>query len=127
MFVTAADAFTTPFPSASGYTRGRVVMYTLPNRFHSRGDGMRFLLISLAALALYAQVERASIVGTVTDKTGASIPGADIRVTNETTNTSLGVSTTESGDYSAPNLIPGSYTITAQKQGFSRSVVKSYR
>jgi hypothetical protein len=87
---------------------------------------MRLLAVTVASCALYAQVERASIVGTVTDRTGAVVPETEIRVTNENTNTTFTVSTTESGNYSAPNLIPGSYTVTAQKQGFSRSVIRNF-
>jgi hypothetical protein len=87
---------------------------------------MRFLIALSAVAVLWGQVERASIVGTISDKSGAVIPGAEVRVTNEATNTSVAVATTASGDYSAPNLIPGSYTITVQKQGFSRSVVRNF-
>jgi hypothetical protein len=71
-------------------------------------------------------VERASIVGTVTDKTGAVVPDAAVRVTYESTNTSIEVRTGEAGSYSAPNLVPGSYTVTVQKQGFSRAVMKNF-
>ncbi|HZO51857.1 MAG TPA: carboxypeptidase-like regulatory domain-containing protein, partial [Bryobacteraceae bacterium] len=51
-----------------------------------------------------AQVERASIVGTVTDKSGAVVPEALVRVTSEATNTTIELTTGESGNYSAPNL-----------------------
>ena len=71
------------------------------------------LLAALCAVSLYAQVERASIVGTVTDRTGAVIPDARVRVTHESTNITIEVRTESSGNYSAPNLAPGSYTITA--------------
>ncbi|MGH9660748.1 MAG: carboxypeptidase regulatory-like domain-containing protein, partial [Bryobacteraceae bacterium] len=75
---------------------------------------------------LHAQVERASIVGTVTDKSGALVPGAAVRVTAESTNTTIEVSTGDSGNYSAPNLVPGSYTVTTSKAGFSRAVVRGF-
>ncbi len=88
---------------------------------------MRHLLAVLLLIpALWGQVERASIVGTVADKTGAVVPDAAVRVTNESTNTSIEVRTGEAGSYSAPNLVPGSYTVTVQKQGFSRAVMKSF-
>jgi carboxypeptidase family protein len=39
-------------------------------------------------------------------------------VTNEATNTTIRVTTDESGAYIVPNLIPGSYTVTASREGF---------
>lgn len=73
-----------------------------------------------------AQVERAAVVGTVTDKSGASMAGVEIVVTNEGTNTSLRVLTDDAGAYSVPNLIPGSYTITASKPGFRQAVFRGF-
>jgi hypothetical protein len=73
-----------------------------------------------------AQVERASIVGTVRDKTGLVVPGVNIRITNENTNATLSLETDSAGEYSATNLTPGSYTIEAQKTGFTRHVNKAF-
>ena len=78
------------------------------------------------AFLAIAQVERASIVGTITDKTGSVIPGVSVKVTHENTNTSVTALTGEAGSYSAPNLVPGSYTITAQHPGFSSAVVRGF-
>jgi hypothetical protein len=83
-------------------------------------------ILTMVCLSASAQVERASIVGTVTDKSGAVVPEAIVRVTSETTNTTLEVTTGDSGNYSAPNLVPGSYTVTTAKPGFSRAVVKGF-
>lgn len=71
---------------------------------------------------LTAQVERASLVGTVTDNSGAVLPGVEVRITNEGTNTSTTVTTDSAGVYRAVNLTPGSYTIAAEKTGFTRHV-----
>lgn len=88
---------------------------------------MRLLFIALIVTAsLYGQVERASIVGTVTDRTGAVVPDTRVRVTHEGTNATLEVRTEASGNYSAPNLVPGSYTVTAEKPGFSRAIVRGF-
>jgi hypothetical protein len=73
-----------------------------------------------------AQVERAVVVGNVTDKSGAAMAGVEIAVTNESTNTSLRVLSDEAGAYSVPNLIPGSYTITASKPGFRQAVFRGF-
>ena len=68
----------------------------------------RFFAALWLAGSLIAQVERASIVGTITDKTGSIITGAVVKITHESTNTSISVTTGEAGNYSAPNLAPGS-------------------
>ena len=49
------------------------------------------LLISVAACLAHAQVERASILGNATDKSGAALPNVAVTVTNEATNTSIHV------------------------------------
>jgi hypothetical protein len=74
------------------------------------------LLFSCAWLP--AQVERAAIVGNVTDKSGAAMPGVAVLVTNEATNTSTMLASDECGGYTAVNLIPGNYKITGSRSGF---------
>jgi len=87
---------------------------------------LKLSLLFLIAVLAWPQAERASIVGTVTDKSGAVVPAAEVRVLNEGTNTAIQVQSSESGDFSAPNLVPGTYTVTVQKAGFSRSVFKGF-
>src|SRR5438874_7279646 len=74
--------------------------------------------LALSMLPRSAQVERASIIGNVTDKTGAALAGVTVTITNEATNTTTKVLTSDAGAYTAVNLIPGSYTISAAKSGF---------
>lgn len=81
----------------------------------------------LAATAALAQVEQARIVGTVTDSTGAVVPGVEVKITHETTNTGVALTTDASGSYAAVNLTPGSYSITAQHAGFSRRVFTGFQ
>ena len=64
-------------------------------------------LFFVTAAAIFAQVERASIIGNVTDATGAAAPGVTVTVTNEGTNTSVVLTTDDVGAYTAVNLIPG--------------------
>src|SRR5689334_3379021 len=71
-----------------------------------------FALFSMATLAV-AQTPSASVVGRVTDPTGAVIPGVAIKVTNVDTNISQPVSTNETGDYTVPFLNPGRYMLEA--------------
>src|SRR5262249_30579730 len=76
----------------------------------------------VAAPALFAQTERGTIAGTVTDATGAVVPGAKVVVTNNATNTGFTTSTGDAGQYTVPNLNPGTYTIRIEKEGFRPSL-----
>src|ERR1041385_5226987 len=67
----------------------------------------------------YAQVSGATLSGTVTDATGAVIPGVTISIKNRATGIARTVTSDEAGLYSAPNLQAGNYDITATQAGFS--------
>lgn len=62
-----------------------------------------------------------SIVGTVMDTTGAVIPGVRITITNGATNVSFHTVTSSAGNYVAPSLLPGIYTVSATSKGFQVS------
>ena len=78
------------------------------------------LFLLLFACALSAQTFYGSIVGTVTDATGASIPGAAVTVTNLGTTETHKMETNAEGLYQFVNLVPGRYRIEAEKAGFKR-------
>ncbi len=78
------------------------------------------MAVLLAAGTLSAQVERGTIAGTVRDPSGAVVPSVAITVKNVATGVEFKTATTQSGEYVAPNLIPGEYSVTASKQGFTR-------
>jgi hypothetical protein len=65
-----------------------------------------------------AQEFRGSVLGRVTDASGAVIPGASVRVVNESTNVAVETKTNEEGNYNVPYLIPSRYTVSAAAQGF---------
>jgi Carboxypeptidase regulatory-like domain/TonB-dependent Receptor Plug Domain len=77
------------------------------------------LLISAPA---WAQVSGATLSGTVTDASGAIIPEAQISVKNVATGISTAVTANAVGFYAAPNLLPGSYEMTATAPGFATEV-----
>src|ERR1700730_14619061 len=78
------------------------------------------LLFSPLALApVSAQVTGATLSGTVTDQSGAVVPKAGISIKNIATAVTRGVTTDPAGFYSAPNLLPGTYEVTAAAPGFS--------
>jgi len=75
------------------------------------------MLLLLAMPALHAQTT-AQISGTVTDTTGAIIPGATVTLVNEATQDARVVKTNGDGLYSFPALLPSSYTIKVTAKGF---------
>jgi outer membrane receptor protein involved in Fe transport len=68
--------------------------------------------------ASFAQTVYGSIFGTVTDNTGASIPGATVTVTDEAKGTVVVVQSGASGDYSVEHLVPDLYDVKVTFQGF---------
>jgi len=80
---------------------------------------MLFLLGTSAA----AQTFRGSILGTVTDSSGAAIAGAAVAVKNANTGLSRTVTTSEDGTYSVPELPIGTYSVSVEKSGFKQGVV----
>jgi hypothetical protein len=75
------------------------------------------ILSSLAAPGLYAQ-GFGTIVGTVTDPSGAGLPAARIKVTNPVTKFTRDVTTNGQGYYVAPSLPPATYDLTVDFSGF---------
>ena len=82
-----------------------------------------FSLMLYAPCALLAQgVTAGSIQGTITDTSGAVIPGATITVTNVGTNVSKTLTTLDSGSYTVGNLAVTRYRVTVAMPGFSTQV-----
>jgi len=69
-----------------------------------------------------AQVTSGTIGGTVTDSSGAPLPGVRITIMDLQKGTSQEYTTDEGGGYNAPFLIPGTYRVTAEKPGFKRAL-----
>lgn len=80
------------------------------------------LLLTVSGAALGQAGATGSILGTVTDSTGAVIPNVKITITNQATNVPFRTTTSSSGDYNAPSLNPGTYSVSAQSPGFQKSV-----
>lgn len=80
------------------------------------------LLISflVPGCVLRAQVITGAISGTVSDSTGAAMPGATVIVTNQGTAISHSLTTDDRGFYSAEGLSDGDYTVTVSKEGFDK-------
>src|SRR6516165_10906931 len=82
------------------------------------------LVVLAGGRPILAQTSYGSIVGSVKDATGAVLPNASITVTNEATNVSTSLTTNPMGDYRAPTLLPGSYSVKAELAGF-KTLVRS--
>ena len=68
-----------------------------------------------------AQLIQGAIDGTVTDTTGAVIPGADVSISDDATGTSRATSTGAAGNFSFPTIPTGTYVLTVQTDGFQTS------
>jgi hypothetical protein len=95
---------------------------------------MRSLRIALALVVLvvfggkvFAQAgATGTVLGTVTDSSGAIVQGAKVTITNVATNVSFRTISSSAGDYYAPSLNPGTYKVTVEAQGFQRSATNSF-
>src|SRR5690349_3357697 len=90
---------------------------------------MRHVLLLAGVLltgsfALFAQVERGTIVGRVTDSTGLAIPNADVSVHNTGTNVIFDAKSDETGSFVAPALNAGTYDVTVKVQGFRAETMR---
>jgi Carboxypeptidase regulatory-like domain len=75
-------------------------------------------LLLVADLPSYGQDTNASLSGTVSDPTGAAIPGAKLTLTNEATGFQSNFVSDATGDYSFRNLTPGKYDLSVSLTGF---------
>ena len=81
------------------------------------------LFVVLSAGLLYGQGgANGTILGTVTDSSGAVVGSANIDVLNVATGVTSHTETSVNGDYTAPYLAPGIYRVTAQAPGFQKAV-----
>src|SRR5580692_7620488 len=76
------------------------------------------VMLLLACVSVYSQGSAGRILGTVTDQSGGSIAGATVIVTDVNRNTPRTLTTDQSGEYNAPNLLPGNYKVRAEAKGF---------
>ncbi|MDE0124977.1 MAG: TonB-dependent receptor [Bryobacterales bacterium] len=79
---------------------------------------LTFIALLACSATLIAQVDTGVLNGTVSDGSGAVIPGANVEVLNTATNYRLTRETNASGLYVSPPLPPGPYRITVSTEGF---------
>jgi len=75
----------------------------------------------------HAQATRGTILGTVTDQSGAAMPGVTVVATETRTNVSHDTVTNETGNFTFPNISDGVYNVKAELQGFKTVVREGIR
>jgi hypothetical protein len=81
-------------------------------------------LAFVVGLPLFASGPTGTITGTITDPSGAVVPKARVVVRNEGSNTAREAESNEDGDYTVALLPPGRYSVSAESQGFHRSIIR---
>src|SRR5215813_5486118 len=77
------------------------------------------LTVGLTPSLAGAQVLYGSLVGNITDQNGAVVSGATVTIVNKGTSQMREAATSELGEYSITNILPGDYEVKVTKQGFS--------
>lgn len=102
-------------------------LYQPRNRVAKKPFGyLAMLLLLVTAMvcsswsAGHAQAVSATLLGSVNDKTGASVANAKVTIKELATQITHEVTTNESGNYTFPNLPPGAYSVTAEANGFKK-------
>lgn len=96
---------------------------------------MRIVRITLCLTMLLVMTNRlfaqagatGTILGTVTDSSGAIIPNVKVTITNTSTNAILRLVTSSSGDYSATSLPPGTYRVSAEAKSFEKTLTSAFQ
>jgi hypothetical protein len=82
------------------------------------------ILVLIVCVSLLAQADRGSVAGTISDTTGAVVPGISLTLRNAATNLTYSAASNENGGYSFQNLPIGNYSLSAEVKGFQRQEVK---
>src|SRR5215472_11086722 len=80
------------------------------------------VLCLLAAMSAFGQTDRGTITGTVSDASGAVIPGASVTAKNTETGLVYTAGSSETGNYTLPQLPTGTYEVTVDLPGFKKFV-----
>ena len=82
----------------------------------------QIFFVLLTGAMLWSQTDQARFTGTVTDATGAVLPGAQLKIINQKTNQERLVSASEQGVFFVNGLLPSTYKVEASSTGFSPAV-----
>jgi len=93
----------------------------LVKRWHLTAAILLVTIFLGVAAPVRGQAVNATLLGAVTDSSGAPVGNARITITETNTGISRIFQTNESGNYVVPDLPPGTYTVTAELSGFKRA------
>jgi len=99
-------------------------LHACPKRASRSPHMLLALSLVLCSASAWAQTQLVTVFGTVTDPTGAVIPGADVAVSSTNTGLERVVITDINGDYHVAGLPPGIYTVRAEKDKFQTRVLE---
>jgi hypothetical protein len=74
----------------------------------------------LFCVPLFSQGNNGRILGTVTDQSGGVVSGATITITDKDRGVARTLTSDDAGEYNAPQLLPGTYTVSAEAKGFKK-------
>src|SRR6266478_324774 len=86
-----------------------------------------FAVLSMAVSLSGQTASTSTVTGTVSDKSGASVPNAKVDLEDVDTKATSSVTTGSDGGYTFPSVRPGNYSITVSAKGFRQSVVTGVR
>src|SRR5579859_3399133 len=75
-------------------------------------------MIFLGSLPVFSQANLGRILGAVTDQSGGAVGGSTVTILDVQRGISRSLTTDNAGEYNAPNLTPGTYTVRAESKGF---------
>jgi len=104
-------------------------MSSIPSGFRASFWGLTnkvaFLLLAtlgvlVFSVPLFSQGSNGRILGTVTDQSGGVVSGATITIIDKDRGVARTLTTDDAGEYNAPQLLPGTYTVRAEANGFKK-------
>jgi len=84
----------------------------------ARNAAVLCVALFLSVALIHAQANLGRISGTITDQTGGAMVGATVTVLDTQRGISRNLTTDDAGEYVAPNLTPGTYTVSVESKGF---------
>jgi hypothetical protein len=87
------------------------------------GSPVLLMILLLSGTFVWGQLGTSTIRGTISDSSGAALPGATVTITNLQTNLSRTLTTGSAGTYSFESIPPGDYKLEVEAKGFRKSVV----
>jgi hypothetical protein len=76
--------------------------------------------VLLFSVSLFSQGNFGRILGTITDQTGGVVAGATVTIIDKDRGVARTLTTDDAGEYNAPTLIPGTYIVRVEANGFKR-------